>query len=70
MIESSECKEFLFRRVGVGLPHLSDSTKIFYYYGTLLSVTTEYVKIKMRNGYKQIPLEEIIEIKLAEEAQL
>jgi len=38
---------------------------LFYYYGDLLEVTDYFVKIKMNIGYKQINIDEIIEIKKA-----
>jgi len=64
MIESNECKEFLNKRVGVGVTNFENGG-VFYYYGTLLEVADQYVKLKMSIGYKQINLEEIIEIKIA-----
>jgi len=64
MIESSECKEFLNQRVGVGVTNFLNGG-IFFYYGELLEVTNQYVKIKMDIGYKQINLVEIVEIKMA-----
>jgi len=64
MIESNECDEFLNQRVGIGVANFENGG-IFFYYGQLLEVTNEYAKIKMDTGYKQIPLDEIIEIKSA-----
>jgi len=64
MIESKECNEFLDQRVGIGVTNFENGG-IFYYYGILLEVTDQYVKIKMDIGYKQINLEDIIEIKTA-----
>jgi len=64
MIESNECSEFLNERVGVGVNNFLNGG-LFYYYGQLLEVTEEYVKIRMSTGYKQIQLDEIIEIKRA-----
>ena len=64
MIESKECREFLNQRVGIGVNNFLNGG-VFYYYGELLEVTERYVKIRMSIGYKQIPLDEIIEIKRA-----
>ena len=64
MITSSECSEFISERVAVGVVDFVHNGN-FYYYGRLLEVTDEYVKIKMNVGYKQIFLKEIVEIKLA-----
>lgn len=64
MITCSECREFLNERVGVGITNFHNGG-LFYYYGELLEVTERYVKIKMDIGYKQINLDEIVEIKKA-----
>ena len=64
MIESSECGEFLDERVAIGVTNFENGG-IFYYYGQLLEVTNLYVKLRMDIGYKQISLDEIIEIKRA-----
>lgn len=64
MIESNECMEFLNQRVGIGVANFRNGG-LFYYYGELLEVTNQYVKIKMDTGYKQVNLDEIIEIKKA-----
>ena len=64
MITCSECSEFIGKRVAVGVTDFVQGGN-FYYYGVLLEVTDEYVKIRMNIGYKQILLSEIIEIKMA-----
>lgn len=64
MIERNDCKEFLGERVGIGVANFITGG-IFYYYGTLLEVTENFVKIKMKTGYKQINLADILEIKIA-----
>lgn len=64
MIESSECEEFLNQRVGVGVSNFLNGG-IFFYYGYLMEVTEQYIKLRMDTGYKQINLDEIIEIKRA-----
>jgi len=64
MITCSECKEFLNERVGIGTTNFRNGG-LFYYYGQLLEVTDQYIKIRMSIGYKQINLDEIVEIKRA-----
>jgi len=63
MITSSECSEFIGKRVAVGVTDFIHGGT-FYYYGSLIDVTDDYVKLKMSIGYKQVFLKEIIEIKL------
>ena len=64
MITPSECREFKGKRVAVATDNFQTGGW-FAYYGYLLEVTDKFVKIKMDIGYKQIPLVEIIEIKIA-----
>lgn len=64
IITRGECSEFLNKHIGVGIPDFKGNG-VFFYYGTLLEVTDQYVKLKMDVGYKQINLDEIIEIKNA-----
>ena len=64
MITCRECKEFLNERVGVAISNFVNGG-LFYYYGKLLEVTEQYVKLKMDIGYKQINIDEIQEIKRA-----
>lgn len=67
MIEKNECTEFLNEHVGIGIKNFYHADGgLFYYYGTLLQVTEEYAKLKLDKGlgYKQIDLDEIVEIKV------
>jgi hypothetical protein len=64
MIERNECLEFLNKRVGIGVKHLTIPDRLFFYYGKLLKVNYDSVKIKIPEGYKLIFLSDIIEIKL------
>jgi len=60
-MDRSECQEFLLKTVAIGVPHQTE-IRPFYYYGKLLEVTKQDVKIKTTNGYKLILLDDIIEI--------
>lgn len=64
MIDRNECEEFLNQRVGIGVTNFLNGG-VFFHYGHLLEVTDEYAKIRMDVGYKQIRLDEIIEIRTA-----
>jgi hypothetical protein len=60
-MKEDECREFLHTLVAIGVPHQTEA-RPFYFYGLLLEVTEQYAKIRMENGYKVIPLDEILEI--------
>ena len=66
-MKAEECREFLHTLVAIGVPHQTEA-RPFYYYGILLEVTEEYAKIRMENGYKAIPLDEILEIYMTQGA--
>jgi hypothetical protein len=65
MIVSKECNEFKGKYVGIGIQDIHVPGKLFFYYGTLIDIDNKSVKIKLNNGYKQIFLDDIEEIKLA-----
>jgi len=65
MIDSKECSEFRGKYVGVGIKDIHIPGKLFFYYGTLIDIDEKTVKIRLSNGYKQIFLDDIEEIKLA-----
>lgn len=60
-MDANECKEFLHKLVAIGVPHQTEM-RPFYHYGNLLEVTNQYAKIRTVNGYKLVPLEDILEI--------
>lgn len=62
MITKNECLEFLNEFVSVGIPHATEPRN-FFYSGVLLEVTDYYIKLKTRNGYKEIPYNELKEIR-------
>jgi len=64
MITCKECNDLLGEYVGIGVKNFH-TDGIFFYYGDLLEVNSDYLKIKMTIGYKQIELSEIVEIKIA-----
>ena len=60
-MNDEECKEFLLKTVAIGVPHKTE-TRPFFHYGKLLEVTQQYAKVRTANGYKIVPLEDIVEI--------
>jgi len=64
--ERNECIKYLNRRIGVGVRHIIDNERLFFYYGHLIEVYDCELKLKLPNGIKIIPFSEIFEIRLAE----
>ena len=62
MIERSEIERFLNKRIAVGIPHNIISGRLFFYFGILKYVDDLEVKIETNNGYKIIPLTNILDI--------
>ena len=56
MIKKEEIELFLHRYVAIGTPHSVIDGKLFFYYGTLIYVDSEELKLETRNGYKIVPL--------------
>lgn len=65
MIEKEEIKQFLNQYVRIGVPHDMIPSKLFFYFGHVKDVNNTEVKIKTSNGFKIIPLENIMDIHLA-----
>lgn len=61
-MERQECLEFLNEYVDVGTPHMF-LDRPFFIKGIVLEITEQYLKLKMSDGYKMLPLENIIEIR-------
>ena len=64
MITCKECTDLKNKYVGIGVKNFHKNG-LFFYYGDLIQVNKAYLKLKMSTGYKQIELNEIVEIKLA-----
>ena len=62
MIESNEIEPFLHKYVGVGVPHAIIKGKLFFYYGILKYVDSTEIKIETNNGFKIIPIQDIMDI--------
>ncbi len=63
MVKFDDVKDYIYEDVSVGLQHSVIPNRLFYYYGFLEEANDEFIKIQMRNGVKQIPLNQIMEIK-------
>ena len=61
-MEKKECMECLTDLVDVGTKHLF-LDRPFFLKGIVLEITDQYLKLKLSDGYKIIPLEDIIEIR-------
>jgi hypothetical protein len=69
MIEPIEIKKLQNNYVAVGVPHEIIQGKLFFYFGTLKNIDDDEIKIEINNGYKIIPINQIMEIHGAEVQQ-
>lgn len=70
-MQKNECMKLLKNYVAVGIPHKSQD-RPFFFYGKLVDVTDDFVLLERKmdvegiEGYKQIPLNQIIDIHINE----
>ena len=62
MIDSREIEPFLHKHVAIGVPHDIIPGKLFFYFGCLKYVDSTEVKIETNNGFKIIPITQIMDI--------
>ena len=62
MIDCSEIEPFLHKYIAVGVPHDIIPGKLFFYFGYLKYVDSLEVKIETNNGFKIIPISNIMDI--------
>lgn len=67
MMDKKEIEEFFGKYIAIGVPHDKIPGRLFFYYGFLKYVTDEELKMKMSNGFKIIPLEQVKDIHLGDE---
>ena len=65
MIEKNELIEFLNCLVDIGIQHYNCLDRPFYHTGYLREANDNFIKLKMETGYRMIPLDEILEIRLS-----
>ena len=63
MIVKEYCEPFLGKIVNISVPHYY-LDRLFFITGKVLQVNDEHLVIQLKDGVKQIQLDEIIEIKL------
>ena len=63
-MDRNDVKDLIFQEVSVGVPHQVIPGRLFYHFGILEEANDLYVKIRMEHGVRQIPYDEIMEIKL------
>ena len=56
-----ELKEYVGKQIIAGVPHLTDSTRLFYHKGILLSVDNEMIHLRTRTGHVYISIDRIKE---------
>ena len=59
-------KEFLNKKVDVGIPHLYKEGKLFFLTGFVFDVKDGALFLKIKDGFRKIPFDDIIEIRPSE----
>jgi len=62
MLKKEELELFLGKHIAIGVPHIVDSDRLFYYYGTLIYVDYRQIKLETKNGFKLVPIDLIQDI--------
>ena len=62
MIEKIELEIFLQKKVAIGVGHDIIQGRLFFYFGRLIHISQDDVKLKTKNGFKIIPIGEIRDI--------
>lgn len=62
-IEYEDCLRYKNKTISVGVQHEVSPDKLFYFYGKLIDVTADAIKLQMTNGIRIIPLSQILELK-------
>ena len=58
----NDCEEFLNEKITVAVPHII-LDRPFFITGLVKEVTGEYIKLQVKNGYKHVSIDEILEIR-------
>ncbi len=58
-IKKKELDKLKGRFLAVGVNHALISNRLFFYYGILEEVTNKEIKLKLKNGFKIISIDEI-----------
>lgn len=64
MLTKDEIKSLLDQCVCVGVAHNTLEGSLYFYYGILLNVTDVEVKLRTKNGYKIVPIAQILDVHL------
>jgi hypothetical protein len=62
MLRKEELELFLGKPVSIGVPHAILPDKLFFYYGILKFVSENEVKLETNNGFKLVPIDQIMDI--------
>jgi hypothetical protein len=64
MIVYEEIRPFLGEFVDVGVAHRFIPGRLFWFYGKLIQINNDYVKLKIREGFKLVAIDDIQQIHL------
>jgi len=59
MLSKDEIEHFLNKPVSVGVPHVVMEGQLFFYYGRLIYVDSEEIKLETKKGFRVVPIEQI-----------
>ncbi|MEO5350851.1 MAG: hypothetical protein H7836_14585 [Magnetococcus sp. YQC-3] len=62
MLNKEQIEVFLGKYVSIGVQHLVESSKLFFYYGTLIKVDDEILTLRTNTGFKIVPLNQVLDI--------
>jgi len=57
-------EKFLGNTVNIGIPHLYQKRKLFYLTGLVIDIEGDFLVLKIKNGLRKIPFDDIMEIQL------
>jgi len=62
MLSKEEIELFLDKNVSIGVPHSIMEGQLFFYYGRLIYVDFDEIKLETKNGFKIVPIKMIQDI--------
>ena len=64
MLSKADFEIFLGKTVSVGLQHEIITNRLFFYNGVLTELSDDTLTLRMSNGFKIIPLDQVMDIHL------
>jgi len=61
--------KFLGKKVDLGIPNYNRSDRLFWLTGRLIEVDNDFLILKINNGVRKIPIDDVREISLSRREQ-